>query len=141
MEVRPDDDDFISGVAADRDGKAKIIASRAIGSDEFGLLDPGRAGLTVDVRRARVRAVIVVMIRPDDDDFISGVTADRDGLSEIVARRAIGSEEFSLFHPTHTIEAVDVRRAEVRVVLIRPDNGDFISGGAADRDGSAKAVE
>ena len=83
----PDDRDFLSGGATDRDGDAELVLLRAVIGEELGDLE-ARGGVE-EVSRAGSFAIFVVAPCPDDD----GGAADRYGVAEFIKRRAVIRQE------------------------------------------------
>ena len=79
---------------------------------------------------------------PADGDFLSEGSADCDGIAEPVSLRAVVGQELGDLTARGCVK--EVGRAgndAVVVVVIGPNDGDGLSGGAADCDGTAEPVE
>ena len=79
----------MAGDAADRNGLAEIILCGPVGGRQLGDLGPTRTRILEDVGRARIRAMVVVVVRPDD----SKIAVDRHTTTEVIRRRAIAGQQ------------------------------------------------
>lgn len=103
------------GITADRNRPPQLVTCRTVKGNKLGLSLPATATLHKDVGRARIRALLVIVVRGPYDGCTA---ADGNGRTEKIPCTSNSSGELGLLSPGRATSREDISCTSVTVVTI-----------------------